>query len=151
MFAEVLDSELCDCADQLRLALCRFTREGHGLLVYLRLDGRGAGLAAKVRATELEVRGVDTFDSREAIGVRPESRDFSAIGAYLWDRGLRRIRLLTNNPDKARAIRAAGVEVTMEPLIVHDASAAVKRLLETKVRKFGHQIPGYSASSASPV
>ena len=141
VFAQVLDSSLCDCADQLHMALRRLREEGHGLLFYLRLDGRGAGLAAKVKATALEVAGVDTYESRVQIGVAPEGREFSAIGQYLTRGGVRRVRLLTNNPEKAAGLRKAGLEVTTERLIVEPSSEAVRLLYQIKRDRFHHDIP----------
>lgn len=141
VFAQVLGSSLCDCAEQLHMALRRLREERHGLLFYLRLDGRGAGLAAKVKATALEVAGVDTYESRIQIGVAPEGREFSAIGRYLAQRGVRRVRLLTNNPEKAAGLRNAGLEVATERLIVEPSSEAMQRLYQTKRDRFHHDIP----------
>jgi GTP cyclohydrolase II len=140
VFAEVFDSALCDCADQLHMALARIRKEGHGVLFYLRLDGRGAGLAAKVRATALEINGMDTYDSRVHIGVAPESRSFTKIGEKLLGMGLRRIRLMTNNPGKAADLRAAGIEVVVEALKVEDGDENIRRLYATKAQRFGHTL-----------
>ncbi|MCP4550330.1 MAG: GTP cyclohydrolase II RibA [bacterium] len=142
VFAEVFDSDLCDCADQLEMALNRIAAEGHGIFLYLRLDGRGAGLAAKVQATALEVQGVDTFDSRVAIGVDPEGRDFSSVGEYLLGLGMTKIRLLTNSPDKIGPLESLGISVTAVPLTVPEPSEKVMSLYRTKREKFGHEIQG---------
>lgn len=141
VFAEALDSALCDCSDQLRMALHNLQSDGNGWLFYLRFDGRGAGLAAKVKATELEVAGVGTYESRKIIGVEPEGREFAAIGRYLFERGVKAIRLLTNNPKKVRDIESAGVIVERIPLFVPNPSPDVDALYEEKRRKFGHMIP----------
>ena len=140
VFAEVLDSRLCECADQLRLALDLLRAEGSGILFYLRLDGRGAGLSAKVAATALEVAGEDTYDSRIHIGVPPEGRSFDAVGQFLRDRGVRSVRLLTNNPTKVEGLLAQGIEVTRMPLLVKQLTNEAKALLLTKARRFGHQV-----------
>lgn len=142
-FSEVFDSDMCDCAEQLHMAMGRMVAEGHGLLFYLRFEARGAGLAAKVKATALEVEGMDTYDSRVAVGVEPESRDFSAVGRYLSGRGLKRVKLLTNNPKKVDDIARAGVEVIREPLVVDHPNEKVRQLLETKARRFQHLLPGF--------
>lgn len=142
-FSEVFDSELCECGEQLTITMEHLVREGNGLLFYLRLDGRGAGLAAKVAATKLEVEGVDTYDSRVAVGVAPEGRDFTSIGKYLVKHGVTRVRLLTNNPLKVAGLEQEGIMVEREPLVVPDQSEPVRRLLSTKAHRFGHQIPGY--------
>jgi GTP cyclohydrolase II len=142
-FSEIFQSDLCDCGEQLELAMARLKHEGHGLLFYLRFEARGVGLAAKVKATDLEVKGMDTYSSRVAVGVPPENRQFTEIGKYLYDRGVRRVRLLTNNPLKIAGIADAGIVVTPEPLIVVDPNEKVRDLLNTKAQKFNHNLPGY--------
>jgi GTP cyclohydrolase II len=141
VFSEVFQSELCDCAEQLHLAMGRLTQEGHGLLFYLRFDGRGEGLAAKVQATALEVSGIDTYESRLRIGVHPDSRRYSAIGAYLVERGVHSVRLLTNNPRKAQDVEDAGLAVATEPLYVSDPNAHVRKLYRSKSKRFMHSLP----------
>lgn len=141
VFAEAFDSALCDCADQLHIALSAIKSEGHGLLFYLRLDGRGVGLSAKVKATSLEMDGIDTFQSRTLLNLPPECRSFDAIGKYLAERGFKRVRLLTNNPLKTEGLAQAGIVVEAVPLIVPSDNPYIKRLYETKARCFGHQIP----------
>jgi GTP cyclohydrolase II len=141
VFGEVFDSALCDCKDQLLLAMQRMEQEGHGILFYLRFDGRGAGLGAKVKATELELEGVDTYESRRIIGVEPESRSFVAVGEFLKARGLQQVLLLTNNPGKADDLRAAGIRVRTEPLLVNNPNEHVASLYQTKAERFGHTIP----------
>lgn len=141
IFGEAFDSALCDCADQLKLAMARITLEGCGMLFYLRLDGRGAGLAAKVKATAYEVDGMDTHESRIHVGVPPESRNFESIGNFLVARGISQVRLLTNNPDKVKGLEQAGIRVSRESLLVKEPSDEVRKLYETKAEKFGHTIP----------
>lgn len=140
VFAEVFASDLCDCAEQLQLAMERLSSSEYGLLFYLRFDGRGAGLAAKVAATSLEVKGVDTWESRVRIGVEPESRRFSLVAEYLITHGHTEVRLLTNNPDKVEALTSHGIKVSREPLLVAHPSPAVLALYTTKASKFGHHI-----------
>ena len=141
VFSEVFDSDFCDCADQLKLALQRLKEEGEGILFYLRFDGRGAGLAAKVKATSLEMQGMDTYESRVKIGVPPEGRSFVKIGEYLREHGISRVRLLTNNPVKIADLEKAGVQVTPIQLYVPDPNEHVCNLYRTKVQKFNHKIP----------
>jgi GTP cyclohydrolase II len=113
--------------------------EGSGVIVYLRLDGRGAGLAAKVAATALEVdEGLDTYDSRLRIGVHPDNRDYTAVGRYLATQGLTSARLLTNNPEKACDIRTYVPSARVEPLRVEAPSAYIEQLYATKHAKFHH-------------
>ncbi|WP_442929332.1 GTP cyclohydrolase II RibA [Micromonospora sp. WMMC273] len=141
VFGEVLSSLLCDCSDQLLLAMKRLRQEG-GALVYLRMDGRGAGLAAKVAATALELQGTDTWDSRTAIGVEPEGRDFQPVAKYLKAVGVEKIRLLTNNPEKVMHLARRGLTVEREPLVVSKPNENVRRLYKTKSERFGHLING---------
>lgn len=140
VFAEAFDSALCDCADQMHMALAQICAEKCGILFYLRIDGRGAGLSAKVKATSLEVAGADTHESRLAIGVPPESRDFQEIGKYLKEHGINKVRLLTNNPDKANALLSEGIEVEAFKIQVPSPSEKVASLYKTKAEKFGHKI-----------
>jgi GTP cyclohydrolase II len=113
-------------------------QSGGGLLFYLRMDGRGVGLAAKVAATRLEVAGVDTVDSRVSIGVEPEGRSFAAVGRFLADHGISKVRLLTNNPKKISDIQSAGVDVFRVPLVVPDMTVEAQAIHETKVKRLGH-------------
>lgn len=141
VFGELLDSDLCECAAQLQKALVLLSKEGHGLLFYLRLDGRGAGLAAKVKATALEVEGVNTYDSRIMVGVEPEGRDFHSVGQYLREHGVKRARLLTNSPLKVAGLADCGIEVTAERLVAENINQNERSLYRTKRHKFGHDIP----------
>ncbi len=143
VFAEVFGSELCDCKDQLDLVYERFKLEKHGILIYLRIDGRGEGLSAKVKATELEVNGTDTFESRLSIGVDPDSRSFSAVGKYLEKKGFKKIRLLSNNPDKVKGVENAGIEVIQESLIIDTNNPEIRKLYSTKAKRFRHMIPDH--------
>jgi 3,4-dihydroxy 2-butanone 4-phosphate synthase/GTP cyclohydrolase II len=114
--------------------------EGSGIFFYLRIDGRGAGLAAKVRATELEVGGMDTHASRIHIGVPPEGRNFSKVAQYLKENGYNRIRLLSNNPSKKEGLEAMGISVQIEPLFLESPNEHVAKLYRTKRDKFSHLI-----------
>lgn len=149
VFGEVFGSELCDCAEQLELALVRLMEEGHGILFYLRLDGRGAGLSAKVRATDLETQGIDTFESRLLIGVPPEARNFDRLGEFLKSRNIKSVRLMTNNPEKIEGIERAGIDVKIEPLVVDTNNPNILRLYATKANKFRHRIPKKYQENAS--
>lgn len=140
-FGQVFSSDLCDCAEQLERAMDRLVTHGRGMLVYLRFDGRGAGLAAKVKATALEMNGMDTYSSREAVGAPPEAREFRSVGEYLRRRSFTRVRLLTNNPLKAGGLQEAGLKVETESLLVPDPSVKVRHLYRTKRERFNHDIP----------
>lgn len=140
VFAESLGSLLCDCAEQLEIALARMRAEGDGILFYLRIDGRGAGLAAKVAATALEVdENLDTHESRVRIGVEPDDRNYESVGKYLSSEGVTRIRLMTNNPDKAADLKKYLTEVSVESLRVPQPSPLVEKLYSTKRAKFRHR------------
>lgn len=141
VFGELLDSALCECRWQLAAALRELARSSYGILFYLRFDGRGAGLAAKVRATELEVAGVDTYHSRLQIGVPPEGRDFEPIARYLVEHEIRELELLSNNPAKIRTLEKAGIVVKPRPLLVDDPSEHERILYKAKREYFGHLIP----------
>jgi GTP cyclohydrolase II len=141
IFSEIFDSDFCDCADQFNLAMNRLKEEGEGILFYLRFDGRGAGLAAKVKATSLEIDGMDTYDSRIAIGVPPEGRNFESIGWYLMSRGITHIRLLTNNPNKGMDLEKAGINIIYEPLLAKELNANMRKLYHAKATRFNHNIP----------
>ncbi len=141
VFSLVFRANLCDCREQTELAMDRMVRAGSGIFFYLRVDGRGAGLAAKVAATSHQERGMDTYDANLAIGIEPENRNFDAIGEFLRSHGIRRIRMLTNNPTKALSVRRTGIVVTHEPLLVATPTGNIRELYEAKAHKFGHWIP----------
>lgn len=140
VFGELLGSSLCDCSAQLRAAMSTFRNEGGGILFYLRVDGRGAGLSAKVAATQLELDGMDTFESRVHLGVDPDSREYGPVAQWLLDKQIRAVRLLTNNPQKVRPLSEAGIHVELAPLVHRSPSDEVKSLYRTKAEKFGHYL-----------
>lgn len=140
-FAEVFGSVACDCADQLDLALSTMKASNSGAVFYLRMEGRGVGLAAKIAATVLESSGVDTYSSRTAIGVPTDAREYSAVGEYLIAKGVRSVRLMTNNPQKIESIRSAGIKVQVQELLIAAKSQQSLELLRTKAQAFGHRIP----------
>ena len=138
---DLLGSLRCDCGPQLQAALARMGAEGTGVLVYLAQEGRGIGLANKLRAYALQDRGLDTVDANRALGWGADERNFMVAAAMLDQVGVRRIRLLTNNPDKMTALAACGIEVAgREPLVVAP-NGVNDHYLATKARRFGH-LPG---------
>jgi GTP cyclohydrolase II len=142
---EAFGSLKCDCALQLDLALARIGREGRGLVVYLRQDGRGIGLTNKIRAYALQARGFDTVDANRALDLPVDARRYDAAAALLRRMKVDGIRLMTNNPDKLQALRDLGVSVRARvPHFVfsHPESAAY---LDTKRRRMHHAIPPESA------
>src|SRR6202047_4305581 len=108
---EVLGSLRCDCRDQLEMAMQAIAEEGRGLVIYEYQEGRGIGLMAKLEAYELQDAGLDTVEANHALGFKTDCRDFSLPAAILHDLGVKRVRLLTNNPRKAAALTENGVEV----------------------------------------
>lgn len=135
---DLLGSLRCDCGPQLRAALRRMGQEGTGVLLYLAQEGRGIGLANKLRAYALQDRGLDTVDANRALGWNADERNFMVAATMLEQLGVRSVRLLTNNPDKIAALAACGIMVTgREPLIVAP-NGVNDHYLATKVRRFGH-------------
>jgi len=143
MTGDTLGSLRCDCGPQLDASLAAISADpAGGALVYLRgQEGRGIGLAAKIAAYALQDNGLDTVDANTAQGLPADAREYGAAAAILADLGMRRIRLLTNNPDKVSALSAAGIEVVRRiPVIagVHPTSADY---LRTKRDRMGHLLP----------
>jgi GTP cyclohydrolase II len=108
---EVLGSLRCDCRDQLEMAMQAIAEEGRGLVIYEYQEGRGIGLMAKLEAYELQDAGLDTVEANHDLGFKADCRDFSLPAAILADLGIKRVRLLSNNPHKASASAANGLEV----------------------------------------
>lgn len=135
---DVLGSLRCDCGEQLNAALTRIAQEGKGVLLYLRQEGRGIGLANKIRAYALQDEGADTVEANEALGFAPDHRDYSVALQMLADLGIKRLRLMTNNPRKIAAIEQGGVEISER--LVHQCGANPhnEAYLFTKAHKLGH-------------
>ena len=135
---DFLGSMRCDCGPQLRQAIRRMAAEGAGVLLYLAQEGRGIGLVNKLRAYALQDRGLDTLDANLALGWGADERSFLAAATMLEAVGVRRIRLLTNNPAKVAALRACGIEVSARLSHAIAANGVDDRYLATKVGRFGH-------------
>jgi 3,4-dihydroxy 2-butanone 4-phosphate synthase/GTP cyclohydrolase II len=135
---DVFGSQRCDCGEQLATAMERIEREGRGAIVYLRQEGRGIGLGNKLRAYSLQDQGQDTVEANEALGFKPDLRDYGIGAQILLDLGLRSIRLLTNNPRKIVGLDGYDLEIVgREPLQVSPGHHN-ERYLETKRAKLGH-------------
>ncbi|MBC7800038.1 MAG: GTP cyclohydrolase II, partial [Gemmatimonadaceae bacterium] len=137
---DLLGSLRCDCGAQLHAALARMADEGAGVLLYLAQEGRGIGLANKLRAYALQDRGLDTLDANRALGWDADERNFMVAATMLHELGIDRIRLLTNNPDKMAALAACGVGIeAREPLVI-PPNGVNDHYLATKARRFGHML-----------
>ncbi|APD08475.1 MULTISPECIES: bifunctional 3,4-dihydroxy-2-butanone-4-phosphate synthase/GTP cyclohydrolase II [Thermus] len=135
---DALHSLRCDCGFQRDLALERIAREGKGVLVYLRQEGRGIGLINKIRAYHLQDQGLDTVEANLALGFPPDLRDYGVGAQILYDLGVRKMRLLTNNPRKVKALSGFGIEIVERiPLRAGD-NPFNERYLQAKKEKLGH-------------
>lgn len=137
---EVLGSFRCDCGEQLELAMRAIAEEGRGLVIYEHQEGRGIGLMAKLRAYALQDEGLDTVEANHALGFEADYRDFSLSTAILHELGVGRIRLLTNNPEKTRALRDAGIEVVAQLACEAAPNPHSLGYLQAKKEKLGHTL-----------
>jgi len=135
---DVLASERCDCRAQLELSLRRIAAAPAGVLLYLPQEGRGIGLMNKLRAYELQDRGRDTVQANEELGFAADSRDYRFSADALKLLGVRRVRLLSNNPDKVEQLEAAGIRVVERVPCRPRTSRLSRAYLETKRTKLGH-------------
>lgn len=146
--SEVFGSLKCDCRDQLEAAQERIASAGRGAVLYLRQEGRGIGLANKIRAYELQGAGHDTVDANRLLGLPDDARDYGAAAAMLRFLSVNSIRLMTNNPAKVNALRELGTAINgREPVIVSTNRFSAD-YLETKRARMGHQLPQSSPPPA---
>ena len=135
---DVLHSVRCDCGAQLDRAMQRIAEEGRGVILYLNQEGRGIGLANKIRAYALQDQGYDTVEANERLGFKADQRDYATGVAILHDLGVRSMRLMSNNPRKLAGLTDHGVVVSeLVPLEI-PASDGTRRYLKTKKEKLGH-------------
>jgi GTP cyclohydrolase II len=137
---EILGSLRCDCHDQLEMAMQAIAEEGRGLVIYEYQEGRGIGLMAKLQAYELQDFGLDTIEANHALGFRCDCRDFRLPAAILRELGVRRVRLLSNNPRKASALRENGIEVAAQLACEAAPNPHSFAYLRTKKEKMGHAL-----------
>jgi GTP cyclohydrolase II len=137
---EILGSLRCDCREQLEMAMQAIAEEGRGLVIYEYQEGRGIGLMAKLEAYELQDVGLDTVEANHALGFKADCRDFSLPAEILRDLGINRVRLLTNNPDKAKALAEHGIEVVNRLSCEVAPGPHSLAYLKTKRERMGHTL-----------
>ncbi len=135
---DVFGSTRCDCGEQLELAMQEIEREGRGVIVYMFDEGRGIGLANKIRAYALQDQGYDTVEANHKLGFAADLRDYTVGARILFDLGVRRLRLMTNNPDKVRSAEEQGLIVAERRQLEVPPRPANRRYMQTKQTKFGH-------------
>ncbi len=137
---DVFGSRRCDCNEQLHTSMSVIEKEGNGILIYMRQEGRGIGLLNKLKAYRLQDEGKDTVEANEALGFHADVRDYSLAAQILLDLGVKNIRLLTNNPKKIVGLKGFGIEVVERISIEVKATSTNERYLKTKRDKLGHLI-----------
>lgn len=135
---DVFGSSRCDCGDQLRQAMELVEEAGRGVVLYMRQEGRGIGLANKIHAYELQENGMDTVEANEHLGFAADLREYGVGAQILSMLGLKKIRLLTNNPRKVVGLEAYGLEIVERVPVVHAPTDHNRRYLETKKQRLGH-------------
>ena len=137
---DVFHSGRCDCGDQLDMAMARIAAEGRGVLLYLNQEGRGIGLANKIRAYALQDGGLDTVEANERLGFKADQRDYGIGAQILCELGIRTMRLLTNNPRKFVGLQGYGLEVSGTVPLEIPAHDGTRKYLKTKKDKLGHRL-----------
>jgi 3,4-dihydroxy 2-butanone 4-phosphate synthase/GTP cyclohydrolase II len=137
---DVFGSLRCDCGPQLHRAMKMIEAEGRGVLIYMRQEGRGIGLLPKLKAYELQEKGLDTVEANVALGFAPDLRDYGVGAQIMADLGLRHVRLLTNNPRKVIGLEGYGIDIVDRVPIEIEANPYNERYLDTKREKLGHMI-----------
>lgn len=135
---DVFASLRCDCGPQLHSALMQIEREGRGVLLYMRQEGRGIGLVNKIKAYTLQEQGMDTVEANLHLGFKPDARDYGIGAQIISSLGIRKMKLLTNNPKKRVGLESYGIKITELVPIEVDSNTANQKYLETKRDKMGH-------------
>lgn len=137
---DILGSRRCDCGEQLHKAMEMIEKEGKGVVVYMQQEGRGIGLMNKIAAYKLQEAGLDTVDANVHLGFKPDERDYGCGAQILRELGVRKMRLLTNNPVKRIGLEAYGLEITENISIEVTPNEYNRRYLETKKERMGHTL-----------
>ncbi len=140
---DVFHSLRCDCRAQLELSLAMIADEGRGLLIYEHKEGRGIGLLNKLRAYELQDEGADTVEANERLGFAADLRNYELPAQILLHFGVRRVRLLSNNPDKIQALERSGIEVVERVPCQAEYNETAENYLRTKKERMGHLLEGF--------
>jgi GTP cyclohydrolase II len=137
---DVFGSRRCDCGDQLRLALPQLEQHGGGIILYLEQEGRGLGLANKIRTYQLQDAGLDTVDANTVLGFDDDERDYGVAVRMLQVLGCTRVRLLTNNPAKLEGLSHAGIDVSGRVPLHGPINSDNRRYLTAKATRAGHKL-----------
>jgi GTP cyclohydrolase II len=147
---DVFGSRRCDCGDQLRLALRRLEEEGGGIILYLEQEGRGLGLANKMRTYKLQDEGLDTLDANTTLGFDDDERDYGVAARMLQILGCTRVKVLTNNPAKLDGLMQAGIEVCGRIPLHGPVNADNRRYLTAKAMRAGHKLDHLTTAPSDP-
>src|SRR5256712_10237096 len=137
---DVFGSAKCDCGAQLHRTMQMIQEEGRGAIVYQQQEGRGIGILNKIRAYALQDEGADTVEANERLGLAVDSREYRQCAEVLFDLGLCKVRVISNNPLKLRALEEAGLEITERVSMEVEASETATKYVQTKREKLGHLI-----------
>lgn len=135
---DVFGSVKCDCGPQLRKAMEMIEAEGRGAIVYQQQEGRGIGIVNKIRAYALQDEGADTVEANEKLGFAIDAREYQQCAEILFDIGLCKVRVMSNNPDKLKALESAGLRIVERVPIEVEAQESAAHYLRTKKEKMGH-------------
>src|SRR6266852_9790564 len=135
---DVFGSKKCDCGDQLHRTMQMIDEEGRGAIVYQQQEGRGIGIINKIRAYALQDEGADTVEANERLDLPVDSRDYRQCAEVLFDLGLCKVKVISNNPGKLQALKEAGLEIVERVSIEVESSAPAEKYLRTKKEKMGH-------------